>query len=109
MNLKLLKAYLCSSYKRNSFINGTVINSYNLRYNWIWDKTECRLFHQYKNVPEIYKLHFSYSETRKVIHVVFHFTKSDDDILTTTTTFNLYLSNKKFKKFCRHYIKTHEI
>lgn len=105
MNLKLLKAYLTSAYRLNCYINGTVINSYMLRYVWVWDKIECRLFHQYKNVPEIYKQHFEYRLNRNIIHVKFHFSKTDDNIVINTTTFDLYISRKKFKKYCRRYNK----
>jgi len=103
MDIRLLKVYLCSSYNLNPYVNGTVINAYMLRYAWNWDKIECRLFHQYKNVPIVYINHFKYKENRKIIHVKFHFSKTEDNIIVTTTTFDLYISHKKFKKFCRNY------
>ena len=110
MNLKLLKAYLTSSYRlsyyiNETLINGTLINSYMLRYVWIWDEIECRLFYQYKNVPEIYKQRFKNYLNRNIIHVKFHFSKADDNVIINTTTFDLYISRKKFKKYCRRYNK----
>lgn len=105
MNLKLLKAYLTSSYRLNRYVNGTALNSYMLRYIWIWDKIECKLFHQYINVPEKYKRHFEDKLNRNVIHVTFHFSRTNDNIVINTTTFDLYISRKKFKKYCRRYNK----
>lgn len=77
-----------------------------LRYIWIWDKIECRLFHQYKKMYQKYiKQRFKNYLNRNVIHVKFHFSKTDDNVIINTTTFDLYISRKKFKKYCRKYNK----
>ena len=115
-----LKEYMFTSYYFDECLNGNILSylfnnkcdDIDAKYDFILIMFDIRRWSEFKeeekkgllHINNAWKEHFSWRGDRKVIHVMFSLC-NDTGIVKSETTYNLFISYRKFKKFYKKYVK----
>lgn len=108
-----LKEYMFSHYYFNKYINGsTLSNLFDEQYDFNLIMFDIKRWSEFieenknglLNINNVWKEHFSWRGNRKVIHIIFNMC-NNTGVVKSETTYNLFISYRKFKRFYKKYLK----
>ena len=108
-----LKEYMFTRYYFDEYINGSMLsNLFDERYDFILRMFDIEKWDHFMDnnkkgllyINNVWKEHFSWRGNRKVIHIIFNMC-NDTGVVKSETTYNLFISYKKFKRFYKKYLK----
>jgi hypothetical protein len=115
-----LKEYMFTYYYFDDYLNGSILSylfnttsdDIDTQYDFILRMFDIRRWSEFKeeekngllHIHNAWKEHFSWRGDRKVIHVMFNLC-NDTGVVKSETTYNLFISYRKFKKYFKKYLK----
>lgn len=115
-----LKEYMFTCYYFDDYLNGSILSylfnnacdDIDAQYDFTLRMFDIRRWSEFKeeekkgllHINNVWKEHFSWRGDRKVIHVMFSLC-NDTGIVKSETTYNLFISYRKFKKYFKKYLK----
>lgn len=112
-----LKEYMFTSYYFDDYLNGSILsyifnNTSDAQYDFTLRMFDIRRWSEFKeeekkgllHIHNTWKEHFDWRGNKKVIHIIFNLC-NDTGVVKSETTYNLFISYKKFKKYFKKYLK----
>ena len=115
-----LKEYMFSCYYFDECLNGSILSylfndsndDNDLKYDFNLIMFDIRRWSEFIEenkkgllyIHNTWKEHFSWRGDRKVIHIIFNLC-NDTGVVKSETTYNLFISYRKFKRFYKKYLK----